>query len=113
RFQPVQVAEPTVPHSINILKGLRDRYESFHKVSITDDAISAAAKLSDRYINDRFLPDKAIDLIDEAGARLRLSILSSPPELRDLDEKIAVVRADKEAAIDGQDYEKAAQLRDN
>ncbi|MGB3414254.1 MAG: ATP-dependent Clp protease ATP-binding subunit [Microbacteriaceae bacterium] len=113
RFQPVQVAEPSVPHSINILKGLRDRYETFHKVSITDGALTAAAKLSDRYVNDRFLPDKAIDLIDEAGARLRLSILSSPPELRELDEKIAAVRVQKEAAIDGQDYEKAATLRDD
>ena len=93
RFQPIQVAEPSLPHAINILKGLRDRYEAHHKVSITDGAIVAAANLADRYITDRFLPDKAIDLIDEAGARLRLSILSSPPELREFDEKIAVVRA--------------------
>ena len=112
RFQPVQVHEPTVPHAINILKGLRDKYEAFHKVSITDDAIVAAAKLADRYVQDRFLPDKAIDLIDEAGARLRLSILSSPPELREFDEKIADVRARKEQAIEDQDFEKAASLRD-
>ncbi len=112
RFQPVQVSEPTVPHTINILKGLRDKYEAFHKVSITDEAIVQAAKLADRYVQDRFLPDKAIDLIDEAGARLRLSILSSPPELREFDEKIAAVRAQKEAAIEEQDFEKAAGLRD-
>src|SRR5690606_15258629 len=110
-FQPVQVNEPSVPHTVNILKGLRDKYEAFHKVSITDDAIDAAAKLADRYVQDRFLPDKAIDLIDEAGARLRLSILSSPPELREFDEKIAGVRAQKEAAIEEQDFEKAAGLR--
>ena len=112
RFQPVQVAEPSLPHAINILKGLRDRYEAHHKVSITDGAIVAAANLADRYISDRFLPDKAIDLIDEAGARLRLSILSSPPELREIDDKIAGVRASKEAAIEDQDFEKAARLRD-
>lgn len=112
RFQSVQVAEPSVPHAVNILKGLRDRYEAFHRVSITDDAIEAAAKLSDRYLNDRFLPDKAIDLIDEAGARLRLSILSAPPELRELDEKIAAVRAEKEKVIEEQDFEKAASFRD-
>ena len=104
--------EPSLPHTINILKGLRDKYEAFHKVSITDGAIVAAANLADRYVSDRFLPDKAIDLIDEAGARLRLSILSSPPELREFDEKIAVVRAAKEAAIEEQDFEKAASLRD-
>ena len=108
RFQPVQVQEPTLPHTINILKGLRDKYEAFHKVSITDGAIVAAANLADRYVSDRFLPDKAIDLIDEAGARLRLSILSAPPELREFDEKIAAVRATKEGAIEDQDFEKAA-----
>ncbi|WP_313358175.1 ATP-dependent Clp protease ATP-binding subunit, partial [Microbacterium sp.] len=112
RFQPVQVSEPTLPHAINILKGLRDRYEAHHKVQITDGAIVAAANLADRYVSDRFLPDKAIDLIDEAGARLRLSILSSPPELREFDEKIAKVRQDKEAASEEQDFEKAAALRD-
>src|SRR3954464_1135693 len=112
RFQPVQVHEPTLPHTINILKGLRDKYEAFHKVSITDGAIVAAANLADRYVSDRFLPDKAIDLIDEAGARLRLSILSAPPELREFDDKIATVRGAKEAAIEDQDFEKAASLRD-
>src|SRR6201991_3488481 len=112
RFQPVQVQEPTLPHAINILKGLRDRYEAHHKVSITDGAIVAAANLADRYISDRFLPDKAIDLIDEAGARLRLSILSSPPELREFDDKIAAVREQKELASEEQDFEKAASLRD-
>ncbi|MGJ0202681.1 AAA family ATPase [Leucobacter sp. gxy201] len=112
RFQPIMVNEPSLPHSINILKGLRDRYEAHHKVSITDGAIVAAVNLADRYVQDRFLPDKAIDLIDEAGARLRLSILSSPPELREFDEKIAVVRADKEHAIEEQDFEKAAGKRD-
>ncbi|MEU1971975.1 ATP-dependent Clp protease ATP-binding subunit [Microbacterium sp. NPDC019599] len=112
RFQPIQVAEPSLPHAINILKGLRDRYEAHHKVQITDGAIVAAANLADRYISDRFLPDKAIDLIDEAGARLRLSILSSPPELREFDERIAKVRQDKEQASEDQDFEKAASLRD-
>ena len=112
RFQPIQVAEPSLPHAINILKGLRDRYEAHHKVQITDGAIVAAANLADRYISDRFLPDKAIDLIDEAGARLRLSILSSPPELREFDEKIAEVRRQKEQASEDQDFEKAAGLRD-
>ncbi|TAL44277.1 MAG: ATP-dependent Clp protease ATP-binding subunit, partial [Salinibacterium sp.] len=112
RFQPVQVHEPSLPHTINILKGLRDKYESFHRVSITDGAIVAAANLAHRYVSDRFLPDKAIDLIDEAGARLRLSILSAPPELREFDEKIATVRGQKEGAIEDQDFEKAASLRD-
>jgi ATP-dependent Clp protease ATP-binding subunit ClpC len=106
------VHEPSLAHTINILKGLRDKYESFHKVSITDGAIVAAANLADRYVADRFLPDKAIDLIDEAGARLRLSILSAPPELREFDDKIAAVRALKEGAIEDQDFEKAASLRD-
>ncbi len=101
RFQPIQVAEPSLPHTINILKGLRDRYESHHKVQITDGAIVAAANLADRYVSDRFLPDKAIDLIDEAGARLRLSILSSPPELREFDEKIANVRQHEGAGLRG------------
>ncbi|KJL49104.1 ATP-dependent Clp protease ATP-binding subunit ClpC1 [Microbacterium hydrocarbonoxydans] len=112
RFQPVQVNEPTLPHAINILKGLRDRYEAHHKVQITDGALVAAANLADRYVSDRFLPDKAIDLIDEAGARLRLSILSSPPELREFDDKIAAVREQKELASEEQDFEKAASLRD-
>jgi ATP-dependent Clp protease ATP-binding subunit ClpC len=112
RFQPIQVPEPELSHAIEILKGLRDRYEAFHRVTITDDAIVAAATMADRYISDRFLPDKAIDLIDEAGARLRIRRMTSPPELRDLDDKIANVRRDKESAIDEQDFEKAASLRD-
>ncbi len=112
RFQPIQVAEPELAHTIEILKGLRDRYEAFHRVTITDDAIVAAAQMADRYISDRFLPDKAIDLIDEAGARLRIRRMTSPPALRELDEKIANVRRDKEGAIDEQDFEKAAKLRD-
>jgi ATP-dependent Clp protease ATP-binding subunit ClpC len=112
RFQPIQVPEPELSHTIEILKGLRDRYEAFHRVTITDEAIVAAAQMADRYISDRFLPDKAIDLIDEAGARLRIRRMTSPPELRDLDDKIADVRRDKEGAIDEQDFEKAASLRD-
>src|SRR5687767_2143390 len=112
RFQPVQVGEPTVEHTILILKGLRDRYEAHHRVSITDPAIVAAATLADRYINDRFLPDKAIDLIDEAGARMRIRRMTAPPDLREFDEKIAEARREKESAIDAQDFEKAASLRD-
>jgi ATP-dependent Clp protease ATP-binding subunit ClpC len=112
RFQPIQVAEPTLPHAIEILKGLRDRYEAHHRVSITDDALVAAATLADRYINDRYLPDKAIDLIDEAGARLRIRRMTAPPELREIDERIAEARREKESAIDEQDFEKAAALRD-
>jgi len=112
RFQQVMVNEPTLPMAINILKGLRDRYEVHHKVSITDGALVAAAQLSDRYITDRFLPDKAIDLIDEAGARLRLSILSSPPELREIEEQIVAVKVAKEKAIEDQDFELAATKRD-
>jgi ATP-dependent Clp protease ATP-binding subunit ClpC len=113
RFQPIQVAEPTISHTIEILKGLRDRYEAHHRVSITDDAIVAAAQMADRYISDRFLPDKAIDLIDEAGARLRIRRMTAPPDLREYDEKIAQARREKESAIDSQDFEKAAALRDN
>ena len=112
RFQPVKVEEPSVDETVEILKGLRDRYEAHHRVIITDDAIRAAAELADRYISDRFLPDKAIDLVDEAGARLRIRRMTVPPELRELDEKIAEVRRNKEAAIDDQDFEKAASLRD-
>jgi len=112
RFQPVQVPEPSVEHSIEILKGLRDRYEAHHRVTITDSALAAAATLADRYINDRFLPDKAIDLIDEAGARMRIKRMTAPPDLREFDEKIADARREKEAAIDAQDFEKAAGLRD-
>jgi ATP-dependent Clp protease ATP-binding subunit ClpC len=112
RFQPIQVQEPSVAHAIEILKGLRDRYESHHKVTITDSALVSAATLADRYINDRQLPDKAIDLIDEAGARLRINRMTAPPDLREFDNKIADVRKEKESAIDAQDFEKAASLRD-
>ncbi|MEV0217653.1 Clp protease N-terminal domain-containing protein, partial [Micromonospora sp. NPDC050695] len=112
RFQPVRVEEPTLEMTIQILKGLRDRYEAHHRVSITDAALVAAATLADRYISDRFLPDKAIDLIDEAGARMRIRRMTAPPDLRDFDERIAQVRRDKESAIDAQDFERAAQLRD-
>jgi ATP-dependent Clp protease ATP-binding subunit ClpC len=112
RFQPVQVGEPSVEHTIEILKGLRDRYEAHHRVSITDGALVAAATLADRYISDRFLPDKAIDLIDEAGARMRIRRMTAPPDLREFDEKIANARREKESAIDAQDFEKAASLRD-
>ena len=113
RFQPIQVEEPSVEESIDILRGLRDRYESFHKVTITDDALEAAAQLAARYVNDRFLPDKAIDLIDEAGARLRIRRLSAPPELKEYDQKIEDAKRAKESAIDAQDFEKAASLRDD
>ena len=112
RFQPIQVAEPTVEHTIEILKGLRDRYESHHKVSITDGALVGAAQMADRYISDRFLPDKAIDLIDEAGSRLRIRRMTAPAELREFDTKIADARKAKESAIDSQDFELAASLRD-
>jgi ATP-dependent Clp protease ATP-binding subunit ClpC len=112
RFQPVQVGEPTVAHTIEILKGLRDRYEAHHRVSITDAALVSAAGLADRYISDRFLPDKAIDLIDEAGARMRIRRMTAPPDLREFDERISEVRREKESAIDAQDFEKAASLRD-
>ncbi|GAA4605207.1 ATP-dependent Clp protease ATP-binding subunit ClpC [Actinoplanes octamycinicus] len=113
RLLPIQVGEPSLAHSIEILKGLRDAYEAHHRVTYTDAALVAAATLADRYISDRFLPDKAIDLIDEAGARMRIRRMSTPPDLRDLDEKIAQVRRDKESVIDSQDFERAAQLRDD
>ncbi|WP_026174576.1 ATP-dependent Clp protease ATP-binding subunit [Acaricomes phytoseiuli] len=112
RFQPIQVNEPSVAHAIEILKGLRDRYEAHHRVSITDAALASAANLAERYISDRFLPDKAIDLIDEAGARLRIRRMTAPPELKAMAEEIAAVKAQKEAAIDAQDFEGAAALRD-
>ena len=113
RFAPVQVNAPDVSDTVEILKGLRDRYESHHRVSITDSALAAAARLSDRYISDRQLPDKAIDLIDEAGSRLRIRRMTAPPDLREFDERIANVRRDKESAIDSQDFELAARLRDD
>ena len=112
RFQPIQVKEPSVAHTIEILKGLRDRYETHHRVSITDGALAAAANMADRYVSDRFLPDKAIDLIDEAGSRLRIKRMTAPAELREFDDKIAAARKEKESAIDGQDFEKAASFRD-
>src|SRR5213075_2976845 len=102
----------SIAHTIEILKGLRDRYEAHHRVTITDAALVNAAQMADRYISDRFLPDKAIDLIDEAGARLRIRRMTAPPDLREFDEKIAQTRRDKESAIDAQDFEKAAALRD-
>ena len=113
RFQPIQVSEPTIAETIEILKGLRERYENHHHVTITDAALQTAAELSARYIQDRNLPDKAIDLIDEAGARLRIKRLTAPPELKELDAKIARISADKDKAIKDQDFEKAAELRDS
>ncbi|ATZ08683.1 ATP-dependent Clp protease ATP-binding subunit [Corynebacterium striatum] len=112
RFQPVKVDEPSLDDTILILKGLRDKYEAHHRVSYTDEALKAAASLSDRYINDRFLPDKAVDLLDEAGARMRIKRMTAPEGLREVDDRIAEVRREKEAAIDAQDFEKAAGLRD-
>jgi ATP-dependent Clp protease ATP-binding subunit ClpC len=112
RFQPILVEEPSVSDTVEILKGLRDRYEAHHRVSITDEALVAAATMGDRYVSDRFLPDKAIDLIDEAGARLRIRRMATPPELKEFDDKIADVRRRKEGAIDAQDFEAAASLRD-
>ena len=113
RFQPVQVPEPSVADTVEILKGLRDRYEAHHRVSITDGALRSAATLAARYINDRFLPDKAVDLLDEAGARMRIKRLTAPKSVQEVDDKIAEVRRKKEAAIDEQDFEKAAALRDD
>jgi len=112
RFQPVFVGEPTVDEAIQILKGLRDKYEAFHKAQITDEAIEAAVKLSHRYITDRFLPDKAIDLMDEAASRVRLNAFSPPPDVKDLEDRLAKLRAEKEAAINAQEFETAARLRD-
>ena len=112
RFQPVKVDEPSMEDTITILRGLRDKYEAHHRVSYTDDALKAAASLSDRYINDRFLPDKAVDLLDEAGARMRIKRMTAPKGIRDVDDRIAEVRKEKESAIDAQDFEKAAGLRD-
>ena len=112
RFQQVRVEEPTIDETVQILRGLRDRYEAHHRCKISDDALQAAAVLADRYIQDRFLPDKAIDLIDEAGSRVRIATMSAPPRYRELEEEIDKVRADKEAAIEAQEFEKAAQLRD-
>ena len=113
RFAPIQVNAPDVADTVEILKGLRDRYESHHRVSITDSALAAAARLSDRYVSDRQLPDKAIDLIDDAGSRLRIRRMTAPPDLREFDDRIANVRREKESAIDSQDFELAARLRDD
>ena len=113
RFQPIRVDEPTAEESVQILKGLRDRYEAHHRVSITDEAIDAAVKLSDRYISDRFLPDKAIDLIDEAGSKVRLRSYTTPPDLKELEVKLEEIRKEKDAAVQSQEFEKAASLRDS
>ena len=112
RFQKITVDQPSLEECVQILKGLRDRYEAHHKVNITDEALEAAAELADRYISDRFLPDKAIDLIDEAASRMRIKSMSSPPVYRELEEEIETTRREKEAAIENQEFEKAAQLRD-
>jgi len=112
RFQQIKVDQPSIPDSVKILEGLRERYEDHHRVEITDEALSAAAELADRYISDRFLPDKAIDLIDEAASRMRIKSMSSPPVYRDLENEIEETRRAKEAAIEAQEFEKAASLRD-
>ncbi|NNK92246.1 MAG: AAA family ATPase, partial [Acidimicrobiia bacterium] len=112
RFQPVKVEEPSVAHTIEILKGLRERYEEHHRVTITDQALIAAANLADRYISDRFLPDKAIDLIDEAGSRLRIKRMNTPPEYKEIESEIAEVVRDKKAAVEEQQFEEAGRLRD-
>jgi ATP-dependent Clp protease ATP-binding subunit ClpC len=112
RFQPIKVEEPTVTHTIEILKGIRDRYEEHHRVTITDQAIVAAANLSDRYISDRHLPDKAIDLIDEAGSRMRIRRMQTPPDYKEIEDEIGRVRKEKETAIENQKFEQAARLRD-
>ncbi|MBP0727028.1 ATP-dependent protease ATP-binding subunit ClpC [Bacillus sp. RG28] len=113
RFQPIQVDQPTVDESIQILKGLRDRYEAHHRVSISDEAIIEAVKMSERYITDRFLPDKAIDVIDEAGSKVRLRSFTTPPNLKELEVKLEEVRKEKDAAVQSQEFEKAASLRDS
>jgi ATP-dependent Clp protease ATP-binding subunit ClpC len=112
RFQPIKVEEPTVPHTIEILKGLRDRYEAHHRVTITDQALVAAANLADRYISDRHLPDKAIDLIDEAGSRLRIKRMQAPPDFKEVEDEIADVQRKKKEAVEAQRFEEAGRLRD-
>ena len=112
RFQQIRVDEPSVDDTVLILRGLRDRYEAHHRCTITDDALKAAATLSDRYIQDRHLPDKAIDLIDEAASRMRIKTMTAPPRYRELEDEIEKVRTDKEASIEAQEFEKAANLRD-
>ena len=113
RFQTIQVGEPTVEETELILRGLRDKYESHHKIQITDEALKAASELGDRYIADRFMPDKAIDLVDEAASKLRIKTMSQPPYYKEVDDELSEVRSRKEAAIDGQEFEKAARLRDD
>jgi ATP-dependent Clp protease ATP-binding subunit ClpC len=113
RFQTIQVGEPTVEETELILKGLRERYEQHHKIQITDEALKAASELGDRYISDRFLPDKAIDLVDEAASKMRIKTMSSPPYYKEIDDELSEVRQQKESAIDGQEFEKAARLRDD
>ncbi|MGA1642923.1 MAG: ATP-dependent Clp protease ATP-binding subunit, partial [Ilumatobacteraceae bacterium] len=112
RFQPVKVEEPTVAHTIEILKGVRDKYEAHHRVTITDQALVAAANLADRYISDRHLPDKAIDLIDEAGSRLRIKRMTTPPDLKDMETKLTEIQEAKKRAVEEQNYEEASRLRD-
>ncbi|HCC33065.1 MAG TPA: ATP-dependent Clp protease ATP-binding subunit ClpC, partial [Clostridiales bacterium] len=112
RFQPIMVDEPSVDETLAILKGLRDRYEAHHRVQITDEALDAAARLSDRYVADRFLPDKAIDLVDEAASRVRLRSFTAPPHLKELEEQLEGIRKEKEAAVSAQEFEKAARMRD-
>ncbi|HHV07421.1 MAG TPA: ATP-dependent Clp protease ATP-binding subunit [Firmicutes bacterium] len=112
RFQPITVGEPTPDETVEILEGLRDRYEAHHRVKYTDDALQAAVRLSSRYITERFLPDKAIDLIDEAGSRVRLATFAAPPDVKDLEDQVEEVRKEKEAAVVAQEFEKAARLRD-
>ena len=112
RFQPVQVGEPNEEDALEILKGLRDRYEAFHKAKITDEALKTAVSLSSRYITDRFLPDKAIDVVDEAASKVRMQVFSTAPDVKALEERLKVVKNEKEAAVTSQDFEKAAKLRD-
>jgi ATP-dependent Clp protease ATP-binding subunit ClpC len=112
RFQPILVGEPTVEETVEILRGLRDRYEAHHNVQITDEALAAAAELADRYISDRFLPDKAIDLMDEAGSKLRIKTMTAPPGVQEVEDRLKSVRTEKEASIEAQEFEKAASLRD-
>lgn len=113
RFQPITVGEPTQEESVQILKGIRDKYEAHHGVKITDKALEAAVELSSRYITDRFLPDKAIDLVDEAASKVRLGKLTAPPMLKELEDKLAKITAEKESAVAVQDFERAAALRDD
>lgn len=113
RFQPIQVDEPSVDEAIQIIHGLRDRYEAHHRVKITDEAVVASVKMSDRYISDRFLPDKAIDLIDEAGSKVRLRSYTTPPNLKDLENQLEALRSEKNAAVQSQEFEKAASFRDS